>query len=124
MAKSPIDDDQPTTKGKSIFAKVAGWLHLQDDHPLLPLSVIRYVPVSVLLNFLGVIVLVTLGFGTLRDAFLTNVPLNGLIIIIMMYKNLMKTLLLYTLIILMVMKKILIMTKKKITLRKIQTTSI
>ena len=84
MAKSPIDKEQPIGNGKSIFARVVGWLHLKDSHALLPLSVIDYVPVSVLLNFLGVIVLVTLGFGTLREAFLTNVPLNGLIITIMM----------------------------------------
>ncbi len=59
------------------------WLHLKDEHPLLPLSIMRYVPVSVLLNVLGVAVVVALGFDTISEAFLTNVPLNGLIITIM-----------------------------------------
>ena len=84
MAKSPNDNDQPAGNNKFILARAVDWLHLKDDHPLLPLSVMRYVPVSVLLNFLGVIVLVTLGFGTLREAFMTNIPLNGLIVTIMM----------------------------------------
>ncbi|ASJ74915.1 hypothetical protein [Granulosicoccus antarcticus] len=84
MVKPTTREGQHEAGGKSILAQLVGWLHLKDDHELLPLSVMRYVPVSVLLNFLGVILLITLGFGTLREAFLTNVPLNTLIITIMM----------------------------------------
>lgn len=69
---------------KKLWLPVANWLHLDDDHPLLPLSFLKYVPHSILLNILGVVALVAVGFGTLRDAFLTNVPLNGLIITIML----------------------------------------
>lgn len=66
-----------------LIDRLTAWLHLKDEHPLLPLSIIKYVPVSVLLNFLGVVLLVVLGFETILKAFLTNVPLNGLIITIM-----------------------------------------
>jgi hypothetical protein len=69
---------------KKLWFPVVKWLHLDDDHPLLPLSFIKYVPHSILLNILGVVALVAVGFGTLRDAFLTNIPLNGLIITIML----------------------------------------
>ena len=78
------DDVSETTIRNGLVARVTAWLHLHDEHPLLPLSIVRYVPVSIMLNFVGVIVLVAIGFGTLRDAFLTNVPLNGLIITITM----------------------------------------
>ncbi|MGQ7844892.1 hypothetical protein ACUNV4_10465 [Granulosicoccus sp. 3-233] len=64
--------------------RLIAWMHLKDEHPLLPLSLARYVPISVVLNFLGVALLVILGFDTLLAAFLTNVPLNGLIIAIML----------------------------------------
>ncbi len=67
-----------------IFTRLISWMHLKDEHPLLPLSLARYVPISVLLNFLGVMLLVIMGFDTLLAAFLTNVPLNGLIITIML----------------------------------------
>lgn len=81
MSDSEIPaDGEPTAKKES---KISQWLHLKDDHPLLPLSIFSYVPASVILTFLGVIVLVAVGFGTLSDAFLTNIPLNGLIITIM-----------------------------------------
>lgn len=69
---------------KVVARKATGWMRLDDDNPLLPLSIIRYVPVSVILNFLGVVILVILGFSTLKAAFLTNVPLNGTIITIML----------------------------------------
>ncbi|MFK7856809.1 MAG: hypothetical protein AB8B79_22010 [Granulosicoccus sp.] len=77
------NDTEPAEKA-SLVSRVSAWLHLKDEHPLLPLSIVKYVPVSVLLNFFAVVVLVAIGFGTLRDAFLTNVPLNGLIIAIML----------------------------------------
>lgn len=67
-----------------LFDRLIAWMHLKDEHPLLPLSLARYVPISVVLNFLGVALLVILGFDTLLAAFLTNVPLNGLIISIML----------------------------------------
>lgn len=77
------ENDAEPAERVPLAARVSAWLHLKDEHPLLPLSIVKYVPVSVLLNFFGVLVLVIIGFGTLRDAFLTNVPLNGLIVTIM-----------------------------------------
>jgi len=79
----PPEDSAEPKERLSIAQSLSKWFHLKDEHPLLPLSIIKYVPVSVLLNFFAVVVLVVVGFGTLRDAFLTNVPLNGLIITIM-----------------------------------------
>lgn len=69
---------KPTLK-----SRVVDWLHLNDDHPLLPLSFIKYIPVSILANLFAVFLLIVIGFGTLSSAFQTNVPLNGLIITIM-----------------------------------------
>ncbi len=69
---------KPTLK-----SRVVDWLHLNDDHPLLPLSFIKYIPVSILANLFAVFLLIVIGFGTLSSAFQTNVPLNGLIISIM-----------------------------------------
>ena len=67
----------------SFKTRVVNWLHLKDDHPMLPLSIIKYIPVSIILNLLAVVLLIIIGFGTLSSAFQTNVPLNGLIISIM-----------------------------------------
>ena len=77
------DDSVEAASTENIMTKLFKWLHLKDEHPLLPLSIIKYVPVSVLLNFFGVVLLVAVGFNTLLDAYLTNVPLNSLIITIM-----------------------------------------
>lgn len=85
MKNIDLPENQAIVEAKpTIAARFSQWLHLKDEHPLLPLSILMYVPKSVLLNFLAVILLVVVGFGTLSDAFLTNVPLNGLIITIML----------------------------------------
>lgn len=85
LSKQPgFDEGAAENSQQTVLSKLTASLHLTDEHPLLPLSVLKYVPPSILLSILGVIVLITLGFGTLSDAFLTNVPLNGLIIIIML----------------------------------------
>ncbi|MFK8077106.1 MAG: hypothetical protein AB8B84_11005 [Granulosicoccus sp.] len=72
------EEVKPTLKSRAVE-----WLHLNDDHPLLPLSFTKYIPISILANLFAVFLLVVIGFGTLSAAFQTNVPLNGLIISIM-----------------------------------------
>lgn len=83
MSDLPVGEAEEQANKTTLVHRLTAWMHLNDEHPLLPLSIIRYVPLSVLLNFLAVVILVVLGFDTLRAAFLTNVPLNGLIIGIM-----------------------------------------
>ena len=79
-----VDDDNVEVEVKpTIKSKIVDWLHLNDNHPMLPLSFIKYIPVSILLNLFAVLLLVVIGFSTLSAAFQTNVPLNGLIITIM-----------------------------------------
>lgn len=80
---SPKSAPKASKQVKVVVEKFTQWMHLDDDNPLLPLSILRYVPVSIILNFLGVVVLLALGFNTIKTAFLTNVPLNGTIITIM-----------------------------------------
>ena len=83
MSDPSSNETTDDTRKAGALDRLMTWMHLKDEHPILPLSLIRYVPVSVLLNFLAVILLVFLGYDTLLAAFLTNVPLNGLIITIM-----------------------------------------
>ena len=79
-----VDDDNVEVEVKpTIKSKIVDWLHLNDNHPMLPLSFIKYIPVSILLNLFAVLLLVVIGFSTLSSAFQTNMPLNGLIITIM-----------------------------------------
>ncbi len=77
------DDNAGKVVKPTVKARIVAWLHLDDDHPLLPLSFIKYIPISILANLAAVVLLVIIGFGTLYGAFQTNVPLNGLIITIM-----------------------------------------
>ncbi len=82
---TPSTEDETAKPSKpSLIARIVSWLHLKDDHDLLRLSITQYVPISVILNVVGVVVLVTVGFSTISEAFLTNVPLNGLIVTIML----------------------------------------
>ncbi|MFT4714340.1 MAG: hypothetical protein ACI8VW_002847 [bacterium] len=67
----------------TLKSRLVDWLHLNDDHPLLPVSFLKFTPYSTLLSLFAVFLLVVIGFGTLSPAFQTNVPLNGLIITIM-----------------------------------------
>ena len=57
-------------------------LAVEKAHPL-PTSIFTYIPKSILISFLGVLGLIAVGHQTLFDAFITNVPLNGLIVTIM-----------------------------------------
>lgn len=68
---------------RALKSKIVDWLHLKDDHPLLPVSFLKFTPYSTLLNLFAVFLLVAIGYKTLSAAFMTNVPLNGLIITIM-----------------------------------------
>lgn len=77
------ESESAASSAKSPLRRVADWLHLNDEHELLPLSIISYIPPSIIMCFLGVLMLVAVGFGTLYSAFITNVPLNGLIVIIL-----------------------------------------
>lgn len=79
-----MQEDQTDEEVRSTLkSRVVDWLHLKDDHPMLPLSFIKYIPISIIANLAAVFLLVVIGFGTLSSAFQTNVPLNGLIISIM-----------------------------------------
>ncbi len=82
---NPLMQEDQADEGvkPTLKSRVVDWLHLNDDHPLLPLSFIKYIPVSILANLFAVFLLIVIGFGTLSSAFQTNVPLNGLIISIM-----------------------------------------
>ena len=73
-----LENDDARKPWRSIFERTVNRFHLNDSHDLLLLSIIKYVPPSVIACIVGVIVLVTIGFGVLSQAFLTNVPLNGL----------------------------------------------
>lgn len=84
MNNPAVEEDNVDAEVKvSLRSKVEAWLHLHDDHPMLPVSFIKFTPISTLLNLFAVVLLVVIGFGTLSSAFMTNVPLNGLIITIM-----------------------------------------
>lgn len=84
MNNSSVEDDNSDAEVKTTLkARIVAWLHLKDDHPMLPLSALKYIPVSILLNLFAVFLLIVIGFGTLASAFQTNMPLNGLIITIM-----------------------------------------
>ena len=65
------------------FAWLKQQLQSDDRHQLLPTSFFNYITKSVLISFLGVIGLILVGHQTLYNAFITNVPLNGLIVTIM-----------------------------------------
>jgi hypothetical protein len=84
MNNPVVGDGKVDAEVKSTLkSKAVEWLHLNDDHPLLPVSFLKFIPISILLNLFAVFLLVVIGFGTLSSAFQTNVPLNGLIITIM-----------------------------------------
>lgn len=84
MNSPELENDNADTKaGSSLKTRVVEWLHLNDDHPLLSVSFLKYTPYSTLLNLFAVALLVVIGFGTISTAFATNIPLNGLIITIM-----------------------------------------
>lgn len=87
MNKTNAPTEQSEGQSKpwlSWITRLANWLHLNDEHELLLLPITKYVPLSIILNLVGVIVVVTIGFDAISSAFLTNIPLNGLIVTIML----------------------------------------
>lgn len=68
----------------SPYGRLRRWLKVDDEHPFLKLSLFRFITPSIWTITFVVSTLVLVGFTILSKAFLTNVPLNGLIIGIML----------------------------------------
>ena len=72
-----------STENLNIVTRLRRWMRIDDAHDLLPLALYRFITPSLWIITFAVAALILIGHTTLSAAFMTNIPLNGLIVSIM-----------------------------------------